>query len=62
MELSRVYLPARAQAVTIAGRHVYTAAGEAGLRIVDVSDPSAAREVGFDLGSAFDVAVVGNLA
>ena len=39
-------LPDAVQDVHLAGDHVYTAAGEAGLRVVDVSDPSAPVEVG----------------
>jgi hypothetical protein len=48
----------------VAGNHAFLADGGAGLRVVDVSDPTEPREVGFydTPGSACGVAVSGNNA
>ena len=50
--------------VAVAGNYAYVADGSAGLRIIDVSLPSAPAEVGFydTPGAAYDVAVAGNYA
>ena len=57
-------LPGTIHDVVLAAGHVYVAAGRAGLRVIDVSDPTAPREIGaFDtLGRAYGVDVSGNLA
>ncbi|MFN3929222.1 MAG: carboxypeptidase regulatory-like domain-containing protein, partial [Thermoflexus sp.] len=57
-------LPGVVADVAVAGSYAYVADREGGLRIVDVSDPAAPREVGFydTPGYAGDVAVVGSYA
>jgi hypothetical protein len=47
----------------IIGKYAYMAAGEAGLRVIDVSDPTNPHEVGFCntlAGSAYEVYVAGD--
>ncbi|MFO7918974.1 MAG: PQQ-binding-like beta-propeller repeat protein [Anaerolineae bacterium] len=51
-------------AVALSGDHAYVAAGDGGLRVVDVADPSHPSEVGScdPPGNAYGVAVSGNCA
>lgn len=58
------FLPARAESVVAANGYVYVAAGTAGLRVVDISDPAAPIETGFydTPGRADNLAVVGHYA
>lgn len=53
-----------AQSVTVRGNYAYLAAGEAGLRIIDVSDPAAPSQVGRQdtPGEAINVDVAGSYA
>ncbi|MFN2245107.1 MAG: LVIVD repeat-containing protein, partial [Anaerolineae bacterium] len=57
-------MPRVLEAVTVDGGLAYVAAGDAGLRVVDVSDPAAPVEIGFldTAGYAWDVAVAGSHA
>ncbi len=50
--------------MAVTGNYAYVADGLSGLRIIDVSVPSAPAEVGFydTSGTAFGVAVAGNYA
>jgi hypothetical protein len=59
-----VPLPEAVQDVAVAGGYAYVAAGLAGLRIVDVSNPATPQEVGAlaTLGPAQGVAIAGNYA
>ncbi len=58
------FASATVNAVTISGKFAYVSLGASGLGIVDVSNPSAPRQVGsYDLtGNAIDVAVSGQYA
>lgn len=62
--LSSLSLPGFANAVDLAGQYAYVAAGQAGLLVVDLSDPTQPALVGSLLmaGNANDVQVAGNLA
>ncbi|HQN97480.1 MAG TPA: hypothetical protein PLM61_13970 [Thermoanaerobaculales bacterium] len=63
--LGSVTLPELVEAIAAAGSHVYVANGMSGLRIIDVSNPSAPVEVGVsDVTNelALDVAVAGSRA
>ena len=57
-------LPARAEGVAVANGYVYLAAGTAGLRVVDVSEPAAPAEVGlYDTpGRADNLTMAGHYA
>jgi hypothetical protein len=61
-----VVLPDFVQDVAVDGGYAYVAAGEAGLRVVDISDPNTPAEVGFTgsgwLKAARGVAVAGDYA
>ncbi len=50
--------------MAVTGNYAYVADGAAGLRVIDVSLPSAPAEVGFydNPGTAYGVAVAGNYA
>ena len=58
------FLPARAEGVAAANGYVYLAAGTAGLRVVDVSNPVAPTEIGFydTPGRADNLIVAGHYA
>ncbi|PWB73002.1 MAG: hypothetical protein C3F15_10375 [Holophagae bacterium] len=63
--LGSVTLPELVKGIAAAGSHVYVANGMSGLRVIDVSNPSAPVEVGVsDVTNegALDVAVAGNRA
>ena len=55
-------LPGTVMYVAVAGTLAYVVAGGAGLRVVDVSNPAAPRQVGYYPGRAEGVAVSGTLA
>jgi len=59
-----VVFSADVEAVSISGTLAYAAAGEAGLRVVDISNPASLNEVGsIEIGiNAIDVAIEGNYA
>jgi hypothetical protein len=59
-----VVFTADVEAVSISGTLAYVAAGEAGLRVVDISNPALLNEVGsIEIGiNAIDVAIEGNYA
>jgi hypothetical protein len=44
--LGALRIPGTLRGVAIEGSHAYVAAGDAGLRVIDISDPSGPREVG----------------
>jgi len=51
------------ESIAVSGLYVFVAAGDAGLRVIDVSDPSAPVEVGsYDAVPAFDVGASGSHA
>lgn len=52
------------ESLAVAGDHAYVAAGEGGLRVIDISDPAAPTEVGFYAtpGSAWSIAAAENTA
>jgi alpha-tubulin suppressor-like RCC1 family protein len=62
--LSSIAIPGYANNVDVAGDFAYVAAGNAGLQVVNVSDPRNPRIVGAadTPGNANDVRIVGNLA
>lgn len=57
-------LPGPILGVDVEGNYAYVADFKDGLRIIDMSNPAAAHEVGFldTPGTAYDVKVVGNYA
>jgi len=64
-EIGAYDTPGYAYSVRTAGRHAYVADGEAGLRIINVSDPSAPQEIGHYVppqGDVRGVDVVGSYA
>jgi tetratricopeptide (TPR) repeat protein len=60
-ETDTIDLPGQARDVKLSGHYAYVAAGDQGLRVVDVSDPTALVEVGFcdtpGLASGLDLAM-----
>ena len=62
--LGSVDTPGNARGVAVAGGYAYVADGLQGLRVIDVSTPSAPVEVGFvdTSGAAYGVAVAGGYA
>jgi hypothetical protein len=64
IQIAEDFLPARAEDVAVANGYVYLAAGTAGLRVVDVSEPAAPVEVGFydTPGRADNLTVAGHYA
>jgi hypothetical protein len=62
-ELGRILLPSGPNNLTVNGNLAYVAAFDAGLRIIDVTNPANPIEAGFfDTGLAVDVTVSGNYA
>ena len=57
--LGSVILPATINRIAVAGSLAYVAAGAAGLRVVDVSNPAHPTEVSHADGLAYDIAVSG---
>jgi hypothetical protein len=60
--LGSTVVPAAIDKIAVSGSVAYVAAGAAGLRVLDVSDPAHPVEVGHADGPAYDVAVSGTYA
>ena len=62
-ELDRLFDSAGVRWVAIKGSHAFVAAGEAGMLVLDVSDPARPRHVsGYRTHNAIGITILGNLA
>ena len=62
IELSTANIPEAPRDLDVEGDYAYVAAGEAGLRIIDVSDPADARNISSFTGYVRRLDVMGDLA